>query len=101
MTGFRRFVTKILHMPQNNRKTAKKGDKQMNDRQLISFYQASERLGVSYWTLWRGAEAGFFKTVYVGARRLIPQGEIKHIEEYGFGGRKRRSRPAGAVQAGA
>jgi hypothetical protein len=73
----------------------------MNDRRLRSFYEASERVGVSYWTLWRGAEAGFFKTVYVGARRLIPESEISRIEEYGFGGRKRRGRPSAPVQAGA
>jgi hypothetical protein len=63
---------------------------QMNNKALVSFYQASERLGVSYWALWRGAEAGFFKTVYLGARRMIPQSEIAHIEEYGFGKSKRR-----------
>jgi len=86
-------------MPQKSKKNAQKGAKQMTDRRLHSFYEASERLGVSYWTLWRGAEAGFFKTVYVGARRMIPEGEIGRIEEYGFGGRKRRGRPAGPVQA--
>jgi hypothetical protein len=98
MTGFAPFVTNIPHMPQKSKKNPKNGDKQMNDRRLISFYEASERLGVSYWVLWRGAEAGFFKTVYVGARRLIPQGEINRIEEYGFGGRKRR-RTAGQAEA--
>ena len=70
-------------------------------RRLKSFYEASERLGVSYWTLHRGAEAGFFKTVYVGARRMIPEGEIERIEEYGFGnGRRRRPRKTNAETVG-
>jgi hypothetical protein len=64
----------------------------MSERQLRSFYEAEERTGVSYWTLWRGAEAGFFKTVYCGSRRMIPESELARIVEYGFGGRKRRAR---------
>lgn len=78
-------------MAQRNSKKAGKAEK-MNSRKLRSFYEATERTGVSYWTLWRGAEAGFFKTIYVGSRRMIPESELARIEEYGFGGRKRRAR---------
>jgi hypothetical protein len=73
--------------------------KKMSAKKLISFYEASDRLGVSYWTLWRGAEAGFFKTVYVGSRRMIPEAELARIEEYGFGGRKRRARQESSEMA--
>jgi hypothetical protein len=86
-------------MPQKPSKKSGKVEKQMSGRRLRSFYEASERLGVSYWTLHRGAEAGFFKTVYVGARRMIPEGEIDRIEEYGFGGRKRRSQHSQNAQS--
>jgi hypothetical protein len=82
-------------LAQRNSKKAGKAEK-MNARKLVSFYEASERLGVSYWTLWRGAEAGFFKTLYVGSRRMIPELELARIEEYGFGGRKRRPRQENA-----
>ena len=71
----------------------------MSAKKLISFYEASERLGVSYWTLWRGAEAGFFKTIYIAARRMIPESELARIEEYGFGTRRRRQEPELAAEA--
>jgi hypothetical protein len=77
-------------MPQRPKKTRGKVGKKMSNRRLASFREASERTGVSYWALWRGAEAGFFKTIYLGGRRMIPESELAHIEEYGFGGRKRR-----------
>ena len=76
-------------MAETNNKRAGKV-KKMTTRKLVSFYEASERLGVSYWTLWRGAEAGFFQTINVGSRRMIPLTEIDAIEQYGFGNRKGR-----------
>ena len=85
-------------MVQRNSKTAGKAEK-VNPKKLVSFYEASERLGVSYWTLWRGAEAGFFKTLYVSSRRLIPESELDRIVKYGFGGRKRRVRKETAEEA--
>jgi len=78
-------------MAQRNNKKRRKAEKQMrSQRRLVSFYEAAEQLGVSYWTLWRGAEAGFFKTLYVGSRRMIPADVVSEIAEHGFGGRRRR-----------
>jgi hypothetical protein len=85
-----------------NRKSGErreKQEKQMRTQRLRTFYEAAERTGVSYWTLWRGAEAGFFKTVYLGSRRMIPEEELERIIEYGFGGRKRRAHQESAEPA--
>jgi hypothetical protein len=70
----------------------KAGGKQMTGRLLESFKGASTRLNVSYWALWRGAEAGFFRTIYVGGRRMIPEAEIQKIADFGFGPGRKRSR---------
>lgn len=72
LTRFEAHVTKIPHMAQGNKKRPAKVGK-MTSRKLRSFYEVAERIGVSYWTLWRGAEAGFFKTVNIGSRRMIPE----------------------------
>ena len=85
-------------MVQRNRNKAGKAEK-MKPEILRSFYEARDRTGVSYWTLWRGAEAGFFKTVYVGSRRMIPESELARIVEYGFGGRRRRAQQENAGTA--
>jgi hypothetical protein len=88
------------HMAQRNGKRGERREKQMHGTQrLRTFYEAAERTGVSYWTLWRGAEAGFFKTVYLGSRRMIPEEELERIIEYGFGGRKRRTHQESAEPA--
>jgi hypothetical protein len=79
---------------QKQTKKRGKAAKTMSERRLRSFYEASERTGVSYWTLWRGAEAGFFETIYCGSRRMIPESELDRICKYGFGGRKRRGHKA-------
>jgi hypothetical protein len=87
-------------MAQRTNKERGKAEKSMHGtRQLRTFYEASERTGVSYWTLWRGAEAGFFKTLYVGSRRMIPEQELERILEYGFGGRRRRAKQGSAETA--
>jgi len=80
------------------RKTKRRGKAaKMSTERLRSFYEAAERTGTSYWALWRGAEAGFFKTVYIGSRRMIPESELTRIVQYGFGGgRKRRAGQANA-----
>jgi hypothetical protein len=84
-------------MAQTKTKGQRKAAK-MDGKRLRSFFEAEERTGVSYWTLWRGAEAGFFKTVYLGGRRMIPESELARIEEYGFGSpRKRKSKAEGSV----
>jgi hypothetical protein len=85
-------------MAQRIHKKQRKAEKHMHGaRRLVSFYEAAEELGVSYWTLWRGAEAEFFKTLYIGSRRMIPSSELARIAEYGFGGRKRRLRQGDLV----
>jgi hypothetical protein len=85
-------------MAQRTKKERGKAAK-MNPERLRSFYEGRDRTGVSYWTLWRGAEAGFFKTVYVGGRRMIPESELARIVEYGFGGRKRKAKQGSAETA--
>jgi excisionase family DNA binding protein len=62
-------------------------------RQLSSFYEAAERLGVSYFTIWRAAERGDVRSVFIGSRRFLPVSELERVEQYGIGsGRKRRGR---------
>ena len=56
----------------------------------FSFSEAGEKLGASYWTIWRGAEAGDIKTINLGSRRVIPFEELERIAREGFGTRKRR-----------
>lgn len=73
----------------------------MNPNQLRSLFEGSERLGVSYWSLYRAIETGMVKGVRLGGRVMVSEGELAHIEEFGFGpGKKLRSRnpvePSGA-----
>lgn len=66
-------------------------------KRLVDFHEASARWGIGYWSVWRAAEAGYFKTVRLGDRRLIPESEVERVLEDGFGpqeGRgRRRARP--------
>jgi hypothetical protein len=86
-------------MTQTFNKKLRKAAKNMAGERLKSFHEGAERTGASYWALWRGAEAGFFKTVYIGGRRMIPESELDRIVQYGFGGRKRRRRKDNAEAA--
>jgi hypothetical protein len=73
-------------------------------QQLFTFEQLSqERWGgtPSIWTLRRLADDGQLKTVYIGARRLIPLSEVLRVEQYGLGtGRKRRQRHEDTLPGG-
>jgi excisionase family DNA binding protein len=57
---------------------------------LIGLLEASRCLGVSVFTLRRLADAGAIKTVNVGARRLVPAGELERISQHGAGLPRRR-----------
>ena len=82
-------------------KTSKKkgGRKNLNQNQLRSLLEGSKRLGVSYWSLYRAGEAGFLKTVRLGGRVMIPESELAHAEQYGFGRGKRKKRDEMAAEA--
>jgi hypothetical protein len=90
-------MTECAKVEQEMQKPSKKESSKNREKKMSghkTFYEAAKRCGVSYWSLWRGAEAGFFKTVYFGGRRMIPESELAYIEKYGFGGRKRRGHKA-------
>jgi hypothetical protein len=44
-----------------------------------SFAELATTLAVSYLSLWRLAEEGKIKTIYIGARRVVPPDEIQRI----------------------
>jgi len=72
---------------------------------LHDLFVAAERAGVSYWTFYRGAQAGLFKTVYLGGRRMIAESTLNYIIEHGFGPQygpgRRRKQPKKAEAAAA
>lgn len=57
---------------------------------LIGLAEASRVLGVSIFTLRRLADAGAIKTVNVGARRLVPAGELERISQQGAGSPRKK-----------
>lgn len=59
---------------------------------LIAIAEAARLLGVSVFTLRRLADTGDLKSVYVGARRLIPMTEIERIVAVGVGRPRTRRR---------
>ena len=64
-----------------------------NPNQLRTLFEGARRLGMSYWKLYRAGEAGLIKTVRLGGRVMIPEGELNHIEQMGFGpGKQPRKR---------
>jgi hypothetical protein len=67
---------------------------------LRTLFEGSERLGVSYWALYRAGEAGLIKTVRLGGRVMISESELTHIEQFGFGPGK-KSRKKASVDAAA
>ena len=67
----------------------------MNPNQLRTLFEGSARLNVSYWMLYRAGVKGLIKTVRLSGRVMIPESELAHIEEYGFGpGKRQRKRKA-------
>jgi len=63
-----------------------------NPNQLNTLFEGAARVKVSYWTLYRGIEAGVIKGVRLGGRIMISNAELAHIEEYGFGAAGKRNR---------
>jgi len=64
------------------------------DLSLISITEAARILGVSPFTIRRLAKSGSLRTVTVGARRLVPLGEIERVGQFGAG----RPRGSNAVR---
>jgi excisionase family DNA binding protein len=52
---------------------------------LVAFSEVARALGVSIFTVRRLADAGYLKSVYVGARRLVPVSEIERVIAIGAG----------------
>jgi excisionase family DNA binding protein len=67
---------------------------------LIAMAEAARLLGVSVFTVRRLAETGDVKSVYVGARRLIPTTEIERIVAVGVGRPRTRRRRIVAKSGG-
>lgn len=68
--------------------------------QLRTLLEGGERLGVSYWSLYRAGEAGLIKTVRLGGRIMISEDELVHIAQFGFGpGKKHRNKATAAAEA--
>ena len=53
-------------------------------RTLFSIDECALRWGVSSFSVRRRADAGQIKTLYVGARRLVPRSEVDRVEEFGL-----------------
>jgi len=46
---------------------------------LLTVKQAAERLGVSWWTVGRWCRQRRFRSVKLGARRLVPEAELARL----------------------
>jgi len=46
---------------------------------LLSVQQAAERLGVSFWTVYRMARDGRLASIRLGRRRLFAEGDLEQL----------------------
>ena len=61
---------------------------------LIAIPEASQRWGVSKFTVRRLIDAGYVRSVSISARRLIPEEEVERVSREGAGQPRRRKASA-------
>jgi excisionase family DNA binding protein len=61
---------------------------------LLSVHQAAERLGVSFWTVYRMARSGQLPSIHLGRRRLFVEEDLEKLI------RSRRTDPESGRPAG-
>jgi excisionase family DNA binding protein len=52
---------------------------------LLSMDRVADRWGISKWSVRRLIVQGELKSVTIGARRLVPLGEVERAEQFGVG----------------
>ncbi len=66
------------------RVSARALNEQVPERRFKSLGEVAHHVNVSSLTIWRAANDGRLKTIYIGARRLVSPEEVERIEREGL-----------------